>query len=100
MPLRNSSTEGPLSPDLQSSNAGQDASAGRVDERSDRPTEERAHEERLPGPSRLDRIAKRARELYEARGGQHGHDVDDWLQAEREIDLEAEQPTERSGTKE
>jgi hypothetical protein len=30
-------------------------------------------------------IARRAFELYEQRGGQHGHDWDDWLQAEREI---------------
>jgi hypothetical protein len=30
-------------------------------------------------------IARRAYELYLARGGEHGHDVDDWLQAEREL---------------
>ncbi len=30
-------------------------------------------------------IAVRAYELYEQRGGEHGHDVDDWLQAEREL---------------
>ena len=30
-------------------------------------------------------IAHRAYELYEERGGEHGHDVDDWLQAEREL---------------
>jgi Protein of unknown function (DUF2934) len=30
-------------------------------------------------------IARRAYELYEQRGGEHGHDVDDWLQAEREL---------------
>jgi len=30
-------------------------------------------------------IARRAYELYEERGGGHGHDVDDWLQAEREL---------------
>jgi hypothetical protein len=30
-------------------------------------------------------IAKRAYALYEARGREDGHDVDDWLQAEREI---------------
>ena len=32
-----------------------------------------------------DAIARRAFEFYEARGGAHGHDVDDWLQAEREL---------------
>jgi Protein of unknown function (DUF2934) len=30
-------------------------------------------------------IARRAYELYEARGGEPGHDVDDWLRAEREL---------------
>ena len=30
-------------------------------------------------------IAKRAHELYLARGGAHGYDLDDWLQAEREL---------------
>ena len=30
-------------------------------------------------------IARRAYELYEGRGGEHGHDLDDWLQAEREL---------------
>ena len=43
-----------------------------------------------PRPSRLSRIAQRAHEIYEARGGQDGRDLDDWLQAEREIDAEIE----------
>ena len=30
-------------------------------------------------------IARRAYELYLARGCEHGHDVDDWLQAEHEL---------------
>lgn len=30
-------------------------------------------------------IARRAFELYCSRGGQHGSDVEDWLQAEREL---------------
>jgi hypothetical protein len=30
-------------------------------------------------------IAMRAFELYQARGGLHGRDVQDWLQAEREL---------------
>ena len=33
-------------------------------------------------------IARRAFEVYCARGGQHGRDLDDWLQAERELRLE------------
>jgi hypothetical protein len=35
---------------------------------------------------RIERIARRAHELYEQRGGMHGKDLQDWLQAEREID--------------
>jgi hypothetical protein len=30
-------------------------------------------------------IARRAYELYLRRGGDHGHDLDDWLQAERQL---------------
>jgi hypothetical protein len=30
-------------------------------------------------------IAHRAYDLYLARGRKHGHDVDDWLQAERDL---------------
>jgi len=30
-------------------------------------------------------IARRAYEIYLARGGSHGCDLDDWLQAEREL---------------
>jgi len=30
-------------------------------------------------------IARRAFELWERRGRPHGHDVDDWLTAEREL---------------
>ena len=32
-----------------------------------------------------DEIAARAYELYESRGGEHGHDWDDWLEAERQL---------------
>lgn len=34
------------------------------------------------------RIALRAYELYLQRGGMNGHEVEDWLQAEREITQE------------
>lgn len=30
-------------------------------------------------------IARRAYEIYLRRGGSNGHDLDDWLQAEREL---------------
>ena len=32
-------------------------------------------------------IARRAYELYEQRGCAHGHDIDDWLQAEQQLGL-------------
>ena len=32
-----------------------------------------------------DAIAQRAYAFYQARGCEHGHDVEDWLQAEREL---------------
>jgi hypothetical protein len=35
--------------------------------------------------SSADRIAQRAYERYEARGREDGHDMEDWLEAEREI---------------
>jgi hypothetical protein len=38
--------------------------------------------------SRADRVAQRAYELYEARGGSHGSDVEDWLKAEALVDAE------------
>jgi hypothetical protein len=40
--------------------------------------------------SRLGRIARRAHEIYENRGGEHGKALEDWLRAEREIDNESE----------
>jgi hypothetical protein len=30
-------------------------------------------------------IAQRAYDLYQRRGGEHGHDLEDWAQAEREL---------------
>ena len=33
----------------------------------------------------LEQIRRRAHELYEARGQEDGHDVEDWLQAEAEV---------------
>ncbi len=36
--------------------------------------------------SRLERIERRAYEICQARGGTGGSEMDDWLQAEREID--------------
>jgi hypothetical protein len=36
----------------------------------------------------LERISQRAFELYELRGGAHGHDAEDWFEAERQIGAE------------
>ena len=32
-----------------------------------------------------EQIAQRAYELYEARGGEPGHEIQDWLEAEQEV---------------
>ena len=37
------------------------------------------------GPLDRERVAYRAYELYVARGGQHGHALEDWLEAEQEL---------------
>ena len=41
---------------------------------------------RTEGPTE-EQIAKRAYELFQARGSEHGHEMEDWLQAERELRL-------------
>jgi hypothetical protein len=43
-----------------------------------------------PAESRMQRIVRRARDLYEARNGQHGTAIEDWLTAERQIDDESD----------
>lgn len=42
-----------------------------------------------------DAIARRAFELFCARGGQNGSDIDDWLRAERELSSELAVPSAR-----
>ena len=45
-----------------------------------------SHEPLTPGAEELQSaIAARAHDLYVARGADDGHDLEDWLQAEREI---------------
>jgi hypothetical protein len=46
----------------------------------------RESEQRHDHESRIDRVARRAHQIYEARGGEHGRSLDDWLRAELEID--------------
>jgi len=48
-----------------------------------------------PSESRISRIARRAHEIYEARGGAQGKALEDWLQAEREIDAEMDAAPQR-----
>ena len=38
-----------------------------------------------------EKVASRAYEIYEDRGGRHGRDLDDWLQAETDVVAEAAQ---------
>jgi hypothetical protein len=40
-----------------------------------------------PSPRAGDDVARRAYEMFCERGCEHGHDLDDWLQAERELEL-------------
>ena len=46
-----------------------------------RPQRDRRTQPRIPPND----IAHRAYELYKQHSGEHGHDLDDWLQAEREL---------------
>jgi len=43
-----------------------------------------------------DKVALRAYEIYEDRGGQNGRDIDDWLQAETDLLAETRQHKETS----
>ena len=52
------------------------------------PQEERGNTAAADSP-RLEEIRTRAYEIYMERGGQPGHDLDDWLQAERELEPKA-----------
>ncbi|MGH9588851.1 MAG: DUF2934 domain-containing protein [Terracidiphilus sp.] len=37
------------------------------------------------GPVAYDEVAQLAHRYWAERGGQHGHDVDDWFRAEQEL---------------
>jgi hypothetical protein len=47
-----------------------------------------------PEPTHI-QIANRAFEIYVSRGGEHGHDVRDWFEAERQLKTEL-QPKKRA----
>ena len=76
------------------------SSSGSPDNRpgsSARPAEPAPAPPAATGESRLNRISKRAYELYESRGGTHGFALEDWLQAEREIDATLDDTGRRRG---
>jgi hypothetical protein len=64
------------------------STAGRAEETMSDATNTKDRNRSEVPPTRLARIAQRAHEIYEGRGGQDGKDMDDWLQAEREVDAE------------
>lgn len=41
-------------------------------------------------PNREQEIRRRAYALYEERGGEDGHDIDDWIRAESEVSATAQ----------
>lgn len=45
----------------------------------------KAENQTEPSPEMLEQIRVRAHELFEKRGREEGHDLDDWLQAEAEV---------------
>lgn len=47
-------------------------------------------------PVNTDDVARRAYELYEARGAEPGADLDDWLRAERELGTPMERDPDES----
>ena len=49
------------------------------------PTVVKAENQSEPTPEILEQIRARAHELFEQRGREEGHDMDDWLQAEAEV---------------
>ena len=51
---------------------------------------------RRDNPPRPDEIAVRAYELYKNRGEKHGHDLEDWFEAELQLIRERESPVNRA----
>ena len=54
----------------------------RANRKDDRASGERGQIQREPSP---DQVAQRAYDLYRLRGGEDGHDMDDWFQAEAQL---------------
>ena len=58
----------------------------RTSRQSTQPSTESGNEERpVVNPAREDEIKRRAYEIYLERGEEPGRDLEDWLQAEREL---------------
>jgi Protein of unknown function (DUF2934) len=55
------------------------------------PTMAKAENQSEPTPEILEQIRARAHELFEQRGREEGHDLDDWLQAEAEVTQQQQQ---------
>jgi hypothetical protein len=73
-------------------------SAGNVSMNSSKPTTGRK-KGATPSAIPAKAIASRAFELFAARGGAHGYDVDDWLRAEHELIAAAARPPRRAARK-
>jgi Protein of unknown function (DUF2934) len=54
----------------------------------------------MPGSEAASReeIARRAFEIFQSRGSDHGRDFEDWLQAEREVSERRRQTTDREAS--
>lgn len=55
--------------------------------------------ERLPHPTSEQEIRNRAYELYLLRGGQPGYELEDWLQAERELSTKLQSSVDQRSSK-
>ena len=69
-------------------------------ERAPRKRSSRDNVIRMPGsdPARQEEIARRAYEIFQARGADQGRELEDWLQAEREISERRRQTADREAS--
>lgn len=60
---------------------------GKTSKKASAPPSSRPTKKRATAPAQVthDEVARRAYDLFLARGCEHGRDLDDWLQAEREL---------------
>jgi hypothetical protein len=61
--------------------------SGKKSKKASAPASSRSTKKRIGAPAQVahGEVARRAYDLFLARGCEHGHDLDDWLQAEREL---------------